>query len=188
MEIKVTKVYTEETKFGVKKVLCADDGKKYRVGSRQRFYDTVQEPGIYELTMGDFQGKPFVKWLEFVKPLDDNGAAPVAKDNVQTAAAPAGAMVAAAEKLSFERKKQDDIILEFYTGIAKDICIANKQGNELIDPINVQHMAKKMVVSHKRILSLLDAEFKAMEVEDGGPAADKKVDVQTDLDGEEPPF
>lgn len=185
MEIKVTKVYTEETKFGVKKVLCADDGKKYRVGSRQRFYDTVQEPGIYDLTMGDFQGKPFVKWLEYVKPLPDNGH--VAESPKQSTSAPTGALTVAADKLSFERKKQDDIRLEFYTGIAKDIAIANKKDNEDIDPLTVIHTAKKLCVAHMSCLALIDAELKAIEVEDSKTVADKKVEVENGEE-EEPPF
>lgn len=182
MEITVTRVNVEETKFGVKKVLYATDGNKYRIGSRQKFYDDVQDPGIYSITMGDFNGKPFVKWLEYKGPLPSQNKF-VPKTNA-VAGAPANAQLT--DKLYFERKKQDDIRLEFYTGIAKDLAIANKQGNLPIDPLDVQHMAMKMVKTHMEILEMIDAQAKSLEVEKAAPAEDKQVEVEKPAEGYDP--
>lgn len=191
MEITVTRVNVEETKFGVKKVLYATDGNKYRIGARQKFYDDVQDPGIYSVSMGEFNGKPFVKWLEYKGPLPSDNKFVPKKDALPVAPGPNASF---ADKMHFEQKKQDDIRLEFYTGIAKDLAIANKQGNLPIDPLDVQHMAMKMVKTHMEILEMLDQESKSLEVEKAEPAKDKQIEVEKpaaegyDPETDEPPF
>ena len=192
MDITVTKVDVEETKFGVKKVLYAKDGNKYRVGSKQRFYDEVRGPGIYSITMGEYNGKPFVKNLEFKM------AAPgelSASANVSMAGNKQGQSFE--EKMLMDKRKQDDIRLEFYTGIAKDIAIANKKEGEDIDISAVQIMAKNMVITHLKMLPIIDAairneKMKAEDVQAAASSATIDIENQNDFqlpDGvDDPPF
>lgn len=184
MDIQVTRVNVEETKYGIKKVLYTTDGKKYRIGTRQKFYDSVQDPGLYSITMGDFEGKPFVKWLEYKGPLPD--APKPSAPRAVAAAVNTTPSLSASDRMYFEKKKQDDIRLEFYTGIAKDIAIANKKANEDINPLDVIHTAKKLCVAHVSCLEMIDAELKAIDIENSKMEDNKDVDVSNAE--EEPPF
>lgn len=185
MNINVVKIDVKQTKFGIKKELLAYDGKKYRVGSRQKFYDDVQNPGVYAIEMGDYEGKPFVKSLKYVGNLpSDNKFVP--KTNAATASVSADALKAKAEQ---DRKRQDDIRLEFYCNIAKDILIANKKANEDISFDDVMWNAKKMYVKHLDILSMLDAEAKGIEVVADKPEVKEEPQAkQEPVDEEDIPF
>lgn len=127
-------------------ILTDDTGKQYSISEKSRYtWMNVQGKGTYEIEMGDYMGHPVVKKL---RPLVTDGAEPKA------APKPVENPAQQSEKarLDFAAAKQNEIKLECYAGIAKDVLIAN--GKKDIKAIDVMQFAKDLMVLHDDIIAL----------------------------------
>ena len=150
MLINVTRVENNNSvKYGKRKILHVDDGTSWNVAEKKPFYNSVTGPGMYEVEMAEFQGKPYIKYL---KPANA-GAKPATGATVSTVAKPSTGIDYKA-KLEQDKARQDDIRLEFYCGLVKDIMIANKKKDEDISLEKVQDDAYALFKRHLRLLEL----------------------------------
>lgn len=184
-DIKVVKVENlGSLKYGNKKVLHLEDGSKWNVSEKKPFYDSVTGPGLYNAEFKEFQGKPYISFLSFKCSL--NG------QNQPTASVSAGSGTSMPKpnyeavneaRLKADKARQDDIRLEFYCGIAKDILIANKKDGVDIDMKDVVFNGKQMYQDHLEALETiyLQAIGKAQ-------AKEAIANKQAELAEEEPPF
>lgn len=133
-------------------VLTDDQGNKYQISEKSRYtWQNVQGKGTYEIEMGEYMGHPVVKKLKPIVTSGDN--APAAKPaNVAQPVAPT--VAADKARLDFAAAKQNEIKLECYAGIAKDVLIAN--GKKDITAMDVMQFAKDMMVLHNDIIALGD--------------------------------
>ena len=129
MEVKIVKIEKMESKFGVRKVLTDASGNQYKVSTKQRFYDDCVAPGIYDITMSEYMGKPCVKWVTYKGIGSDGSATPTATKAAQSIAKAANSSIGLEERLRMDKLRQDDIRLEFYCGLVKDVMIANYWAN-----------------------------------------------------------
>lgn len=164
MEVKIVKIEKMESKFGVRKVLTDASGNQYKVSNKQRFYDECIAPGIYDITMSEYMGKPCVKWLTYKGNNADGSSTPKATKAYQSLANSAKSQNAAEERLRFEEMKQNDIRLEFYCGLVKDVMIANKKEGEDVSLDAIQAEAKKMYTKHQLLLYKPAEETKPVSV------------------------
>lgn len=190
MDIKVIQVEVKESpQYGKRKVLHVDDGSKWNVSSKKPFYDDVVGPGIYSVSIKQFNGKDYISYLSFKGAIQGQTAAvagfstPVGvptPENVKAAVAGVNAENNALQmRLEADKKRQDDIRLEFYCGLAKDIAIANKKDGVDISPLSVVACGYTM---YNRHLSLLKGKETPSE-----EAAEQEKGKTTE-EVEEPPF
>jgi hypothetical protein len=153
MDINVIRVEMHKSaQYGDKKILHVDDGTKWNVAQKKPFYDKVTGPGLYSIDVAEFQGKPYIKSLY---PKNVAGApAAVKSTTVKNTSYEAGLE----KRLDADKKKQDDIRLEFYCGLVKDVAIANKQGKELIDLDKIQEEAFRLFKMHSALLEMAQAQ------------------------------
>lgn len=170
MEVKIVKIEKMESKFGVRKVLTDASGNQYKVSTKQRFYDDCVAPGIYDITMSEYMGKPCVKWVTYKGIGSDGSATPTATKAAQSIAKAASGNVGLEERLRMDKLRQDDIRLEFYCGLVKDVMIANKKEGEDISLDAIQLEAKKLYLKHQVLLGMTMAEEKKPEPEPEEPA------------------
>lgn len=152
MDINVVKVdVVNSAKFGTKKVLHVDDGTKWNVSEKKPFYGFVNGPGKYNVEIGDFNGTPYIKYL---KALDNGSKTPASA--VSSASGSGASPDNYKARLAADRMRQNEIALEFYCGLAKDIMIANKKDGEVIDMQEVQDAGWALFKRHKSMLELAD--------------------------------
>lgn len=133
-------------------VLTDDQGNKYQISEKSRYtWQNVQGKGTYEIEMGEYMGHPVVKKLKPIVTSGDNASAAKPANVAQTLAPTVAADKA---RLDFAAAKQNEIKLECYAGIAKDILIAN--GKKDITAMDVMQFAKDMMVLHNDIIALGD--------------------------------
>lgn len=160
MDINVTKVEVQaNSKFGPKKVLYVADGTKWNVAEKKPFYGLITGPGIYSVEIADFQGKPYIKYLS--KKSGSNAPANAAGASVSK---PVGNFDYKA-KMEADKARQNEIALEFYCGLVKDVMIANKKDGEGIDLLAIQEAAYSMLKNHKKLVEMLDAQEEIAEPE-----------------------
>lgn len=153
MDINVVKVdVINSGKFGPKKVLTVDDGTKWNVAQKKPFYNLVTGPGMYSVEVGDFNGTPYIKYL---KPMQN--APKTAQGSVSGSLPKQVSGFDYKAKLEADRTRQNEIALEFYCGLAKDVMIANKKDGEDIDLQEVQDNAFALFKRHQSLLQLADA-------------------------------
>jgi len=157
-QVNVIQIEVKSDKFGVRKILTADDGTKYNVKQEKKFYSSVTANGLYEFTMSEFQGKPYVKWAKLLKAA--NGATPATVTQPKTATGIA-MIKTDPDKMAFEKRKQDEIRLEFYSNLAKDVLIHN--GEKVISAEMIMTFAEELAKIHCQILDGKSA--KAREIE-----------------------
>lgn len=163
MDINVIRVEVHKSpKFGDKKILHVDDGTSWNVAQKKPFYDKVTGPGLYSVEVDEYKGKPYIRSL-YPKGTVTGQNRPTT--NV-SAGAGTQARVASYEaglekRLDADKKKQDDIRLEFYCGLVKDVAIANKQGKELIDLDKIQEEAFRLFKMHSSLLEMAQAQSNA---------------------------
>ena len=163
--VKVIRIEVKNDKFGTKKHLFTDDGQEFKVGTKNKCYSSITANGEYELTMSEYQGKPFVKWAKLLKAADGVAPAPVAQP------APSNAKSSVTvktdpDKLAFEKRKQDEIRLEFYANLAKEVLIANRDISDKKEPISakaVMELAEEFADIHVKIVD--GKSTKAQEIE-----------------------
>ena len=156
MEVNIIKIEKSETKFGVKKVLTAEDGTTYKISSKQKFYDSIVSTGMYELKMDEYQGHPFVAWATFKGGYNQlSGASNPALPTTKKVDSKSYE-----DKLKADKERQNDIRLEFYCNLAKDIAIANKKDGVDVSYEEVQEIGRKMYYKHLVILGIMKAEEK----------------------------
>lgn len=173
MEVKIVKIEKMESKFGVRKVLTDASGNQYKVSNKQRFYDNCVSPGIYDITMGEYMGKPCVKWVTYKGLGPDGTATPTATKAAQSTAKAATGSIGIEERLRMDKLRQDDIRLEFYCGLVKDVMIANKKEGEDISLDAIQTEAKKLYLNHQVLLGMtMEEEKKPEPVEQPAPTID----------------
>lgn len=170
MEVKIVKIEKMENKFGVRKILTDASGNQYKVSTKQRFYDDCVAPGIYDITMSEYMGKPCVKWVTYKGIGSDGSATPTATRAAQSIAKAASGSIGMEERLRMDKLRQDDIRLEFYCGLVKDVMIANKKEGEDISLDAIQLEAKKLYLKHQVLLGMTMAEEKKPEPEPEEPA------------------
>lgn len=194
-DIKVLRVEVNHSdKYGDKKVLHLDDGSKWNVSEKKPFYNSISGPGTYVAEFKEFQGKPYISYLKLKAALDGQNQA---RTNVSTGS---GTSTAAANyeanlklRLEADKKRQDDIRLEFYCGVAKDILIANKpEGISTIDYHDVIGMGVELYKMHLDALDMLQAqsEGKTQPVSNTGVTYQKAKEEleKAKAAEEEPPF
>lgn len=144
--VKVIRIEVKNDKFGTKKHLFTEDGQEFKVGTKNKCYSSITTNGDYELTMSEFKGKPFVKWAKLLNAASGATTATVARLK------PAGiAMIKTdPDKMAFEKRKQDEIRLEFYSDLAKDVLIHN--GEKLISAEMIMTLAEELAKIHCQIL------------------------------------
>lgn len=153
MDINVTKVEVQSTgKFGPRKVLHVADGTKWNVAEKKPFYGLITGPGVYSVEIADFQGKPYIKYLS--KKSGSN--ATVSADGVSMPKSSGNFDYKA--KLEADKVRQNEIALEFYCGLVKDIMIANKKDGEDIDCLAVQEAAFSLLKNHKKLIEMIGAQ------------------------------
>ena len=144
MNIKVVRVEERVDKWGTKKILHTEDGKQYKISEKSFAYDNVKGEGPYDVTMGEYQGHPFVKTLKFLG---------VYKDTPTATKPQSGAI--SADRIGFEKDKQTEIKLECYAGIAKDIALHNAAiAKAEVKIKEVMNLAKDMMIMHNDIIEL----------------------------------
>ena len=157
-DINVLKVEVRHSdQYGDKKILHVDDGSKWNVTEKKPFYGEVKGPGIYSADFKDYQGKPYISWLKFKGALNAQNQATTAP----AAASGTGSTQSNYDanlklRLAADKKRQDDIRLEFYCGVAKDILIANKEDGQVINPSDVINLGVMLYKSHLESLEILD--------------------------------
>ena len=157
--VKVIRIEVKNDKFGTKKHLFTDDGQEYKVGTKNKCYSSITANGDYELTMSLFNDKPFVKWAKLLKPADGVAPAPVA---TQPKPAAGIAMIKTdPDKMAFEKRKQDEIRLEFYSNLAKDVLIHN--GEKVISAEMIMTFAEELAKIHCQILDGKSAKVREIE-------------------------
>lgn len=145
MRVYVSSIQEVDGKFP-KKVLITDKGEKININKTNKCYDYVVAEGPYEIEWGEYKGNKFVKTLKF------HGAYP----KTETAQKPQQGAVLS-DRTALDKAKQDDIKLEFYSNIAKDVLIYNKKQNITVK--DIMSMAKDFVVAHEDILELKAAKL-----------------------------
>lgn len=179
MDINVTKVEVQVSgKYGPKKVLHVSDGTQWNVAEKKPFYSLITGPGIYSVEIADFQGKPYIKYLS-------------KKSNASAHATAGGTSVSKSAgnfdykaKLEADKVRQNEIALEFYCGLVKDVVIANKKDGEEIDCLAIQDMAFSLLKNHKKLIEMIDAQEEPA-VEEAKSTYQKAMDS---LAEEEAPF
>ena len=130
-------------------ILTDDTGKQYSISEKSRYtWMNVQGKGTYEIEMGDYMGHPVVKKL---RPLVTDGSqakAPAPKP----AAAETPVQQTEKARLDFAAAKQNEIKLECYAGIAKDVLIAS--GKKNIEAKDIMQYAKDLMLMHNTIIEL----------------------------------
>lgn len=184
MDINVVKVdVVNNGKFGPKKVLTVDDGTKWNVAEKKPFYGLVTGPGMYNVEIGDFNGTPYIKYL---KPL--NAEPKTASSAVSSNAPKSASGFDYKTKLAADRERQNEIALEFYCGLAKDVAIANKKQGVDIDLQEIQDNAWALFKRHKSLLQLADVVSEPPAPAEMKSTYQKAVEsLQADAE-EEPPF
>lgn len=159
-DIKVLRVEVKHSEqYGNRKILHVDDGSKWNVAEKKPFYNAVTGPGVYDADFKDFQGKPYIAYLKFKCALDaqNQATSPVkAAGNGNVAAANYEANMKL--RMEADKKRQDDIRLEFYCGVAKDILIANKKKDEPINHNDVIAMGADLYKKHLDMLEMMQAQ------------------------------
>lgn len=153
MNINVIRVEEKTDKYGTKKILHTAEGKQYKVSSKSFAYDSIHGEGPYDVTMGEYQGHPFVKNLKFLGVYKDT---PKQEKPQQ--------MAISADKIAFEKAKQDEIKLECYAGIAKEIAIHNASlAKAEVKVKDVMNLAKDMFIMHNDIIALKESNALGMQ-------------------------
>lgn len=159
--VKIVKVEVNSTQYGTKKHLTADNGEVYKIGEKNRCYNAVTQTGDYDITFGTFQGKPFVQNIKLVG-ANSSGAAPSAAKTLNAKSN----YMDSKEKLEFEKMKQNEIKIECYAGIAKDILIHNAAIKGVaVDAGNVLETAYELIRGHKAVLDILSGKNKEIHNE-----------------------
>lgn len=144
MEKVITNIEAKEGKFGMYKTLFFDDGSKMSITANNRSYGVFTGAGTYDLTFKNYNGKEVISGAKRLSKGDLSAAQEIIGKKPVTAAQ------SMEDRISFEREKQKDIMIECYMGIAKDIVIANKkEGN--IKAEDIENMAFELVASHYRV-------------------------------------
>lgn len=147
MIVKITKIEEQETKYGRKKILLADDGRKFNVNESNKCWDYVKTPGPYDIEMGEYQGHPFVKKLRFQGAYNDGAVGAAAKTS-------GSAKTDYSQRLEFDKERQKEIKMECYASIAKDIVIHNAEiSRSVISATDVMSVANNLVMLHDDILA-----------------------------------
>ena len=188
MDINVVKVdVVNNGKFGPKKVLTVADGTKWNIPQKKPFYNLVTGPGMYSVEVDDFNGNPYIKYL---KPL--NAEAKTATGGVSAPAAKSAPGFDYKAKLEADKERQNEIALEFYCGLAKDVMIANKKDGVDIDLQEVQDNAWALFKRHKSLLQLADVVTQDSSQPDMKPtwkkAQEELAKAKAAEADEEPPF
>ena len=195
-DIKVLRVEVRHSEqYGDKKILHLDDGSKWNVSEKKPFYASISGPGTYTAEFKEFQGKPYISYLKLNAALNGQNQATTnvsAGSGTTTAAANYEANLKA--RLAADKKRQDDIRLEFYCGVAKDILIANKpEGVAVIDYHDVIGMGVELYKMHLEALDMLQAQAdgKNQPVSSTGPTyqkAKEELEKAKASEGDEVPF
>lgn len=143
----VTSIEAKEGKFGMYKTLFFDDGTKMTITHNNRCYDVFTGAGEYDITFKQFNGKEVVSGAKKLSKGDLTSAKEIVSKKPMTAAQ------TMEERISFEREKQKDIMVECYMGIAKDIALANQKtgGKLVIEAKDVENLAFDLIAAHFRV-------------------------------------
>lgn len=130
-------------------ILTGEDGHEYKISEKSRYtFQNVAGIGTYDIELGDYMGHEVVKKLRPIKTASlDTVGAPVANVAVTKPTVEADKA-----RLDFAAAKQNEIKLECYAGIAKDVLIAN--GKKDIKAMDVMQFAKDLMVLHNDIIDL----------------------------------
>lgn len=147
MKKTVVSIDAKEGKYGMVKTLHFEDGSKMNITQNNRSYDVFVGPGEYDINTRDYNGKEVVSSAKRLSKGDFTSAQQIVAKKPVTAAQ------SMEERISFERERQKDIMIECYMGIAKDIVLANQKasGKLIIEPKDVENMAFELVACHYRV-------------------------------------
>lgn len=159
-DIKVKQVEVKHSaQYGDRKVLHLEDGSKWNISEKKSFYGAVTGPGIYTAEFKEYNGKPYIAYIALKCALDgQNQPTANLSAGANTQAARANYEASLKQRMEADKKRQDDIRLEFYCGVAKDILIANKTDNTPINYADVMAMGKDLYKMHVATLDMLQAQ------------------------------
>ncbi|MCQ2911560.1 MAG: hypothetical protein MJ244_05145 [Clostridia bacterium] len=147
--IKVVSVKTMNGKNGEYKALELQDGTKMTVKNSKKGYGSVTGAGDYTVDIKEYMN---TKYINAIFPLPGSN----------TVKTPAGATSdkrmlpinniteVNQKRLDFDKAKQDEIKLECYAGIAKDVLIAKASK---VTPKDIMIYAKELLDIHNDIMS-----------------------------------
>lgn len=147
-KIKVTSVKTINGKNGEYKALELQDGTKWTVKSSKKGYASVTGAGDYNIDVKEYMGTRYI-----------NAIFPVPGSNtVQTSAVASDKRMLPVDnitevnkkRLDFDKARQEEIKLECYAGIAKDVLIAKASK---VSPKDIMVFAKELLDIHNDIMS-----------------------------------
>lgn len=143
----ITSIDAKEGKFGMYKTLHFEDGSKMTITHNNRSYDVFTGPGEYDINTKEYNGKDVISSAKRLSKGDISSAQQIIAKKPVTAAQ------SMEERISFEREKQKDIMVECYMGIAKDIVLANQKpsGKLVIEAKDVENMAFELIAAHYRV-------------------------------------
>lgn len=147
MQKTVVSIDAKEGKYGMVKTLHFADGSKMNITQNNRSYDVFTGAGDYDINTRDYNGKEVVSSARKLSKGDMASAQQIIAKKPVTAAQ------SMEERISFERERQKDIMVECYMGIAKDIVLANQKasGKLVIEAKDVEALAFELIAAHHRV-------------------------------------
>lgn len=144
----IKKIELKTDKFGEKKLLYTDSGEMHKVNKTNKVFDYIEEPGKYEVSFGEFKGHKFIQTAKFIEPVN----LPFQAEQAKKVAVATGIPL---DRVNMEMAKQQEIKLQCYAGIAKEICIHNASLAKCEVGYNhVMNLAKDLLKAHDIIIDL----------------------------------
>lgn len=149
-KIKVVSMKVINGKNGEYKALVTDDGTKWNVKNTKKGYGSITGAGDYTIDIKEYMG---TRYINAIFPVPGSAASqPATSAANDKRMLPINNITEVNQKrLDFDKAKQDEIKLECYAGIAKDILIA-KNASQLT-PKDVMLFAKELLDIHNDIIN-----------------------------------
>lgn len=151
-KIKVVSMKVMNGKNGEYKALTTDDGTKWNVKSTKKGYGSITGAGDYNIDVKEYMG---TKYINAIFPVPGSSAAQPAAtvspatDNKRML--PVDNITEVNKKrLDFDKARQEEIKLECYAGIAKDVLIAKYPK---VFPKDIMTFAKELLDLHNDIMN-----------------------------------
>lgn len=147
-KIKVVSMKVINGKNGEYKALETDTGVKWNVKNTKKGYQSITGAGEYTIDVKEYMGTKYINAI-FPVPGSSSGASIASAQEKRMLPTPNMTEVTQ-KRLDFDKAKQDEIKLECYAGIAKDILIAKSNS---ITASDVMKLAKELFDLHNDIIN-----------------------------------
>ena len=146
-KIKVVSMKTINGKNGEYKALVTDDGTKWNVKSTKKGYASITGAGDYTIDIKEYMG---TRYINAIFPVPGSAATQPAQATDKRMLPINNITEVNQKRLDFDKAKQDEIKLECYAGIAKDVLIAKY---EKVFPKDIMTFAKELLDIHNDIIN-----------------------------------